>query len=814
MPTFRTRLAVAIVSAVTVALELMWMRILSLRFWHHFSYLVISTALLGFGASGTLLCLARRYVAGRPRAILCGAALLLALAVPLAVRAAEAVPLNVQFLAWDFWRQATYVVALQLIFLVPLLLAGTAVGVALMDDPRRIGGHYAANLIGSGIGAAATVAMLEVMRTPQVMIALAGLAWLAGAALVPWRRAAGSARALAAAAVLIGVHWLMPWQPAISQYKRLSLLDQMEGTQVLRSAEGPLGRIDVVANPRIHDAPGLSANWPQPPPPQVLMITDGDQVSSVYQAGSIEDYAFLDWTTQALPYRLLSRPAVLILGAGGGEGIGLAAYHGSRRILALEVNPQVISLMNGLLRGRGGRVYQAPNVEVANQEARGYLAGGGESFELIQLSLTGGYGAAAAGVQAGQEFYLATVEAFGKMLRRLSPQGMICVTCPAETPPRSALRVLATAAEAIRRRGLPPPEHLAMFRGMFTVSVVLFRSPISRGQLDSVRAFCDERGFDLCYLPGLRADEANRFCQLPEPYYFQAAQAILSAQAKQFFSQYLFDVGPVTDDRPYFFHFFRLRAWPEIKRQLGRLGLTHLELGYMLLLAVLTQSVPVAAVMIVLPLAGRAGGLRGIAGKGRAFAYFLLIGAGFMLLEMCFLQRLTLYLAHPLYSAAVVIGAFLVFGGIGSQLSTRWRRPARQVIRLAGLGVAALSGLYLAGLTPLLAATQAWPMSAKAMIVAGIVAPLAVCMGQMFPTAMRSIGLARSALVPWCWAVNGFASVVATVGATLLAIELGFTAVAALGAGAYLAAALAPPASAADPGVSHPQALGEQAPSG
>jgi hypothetical protein len=67
----------------------------------------------------------------------------------------------------------------------------------------------------------------------------------------------------------------------------------------------------------------------------------------------------------------------------------------------------------------------------------------------------------------------------------------------------------------------------------------------------------------------------------------------------------------------------------------------------------------------------------------------------------------------------------------------------------------------------------------------------------MFPTAIRRLGQATPALVPWCWAINGFASVVATVGASLLAMEIGFRMVACLAAAAYLAAgALAPRPSA------------------
>ena len=187
------------------------------------------------------------------------------------------------------------------------------------------------------------------------------------------------------------------------------------------------------------------------------------------------------------------------------------------------------------------------------------------------------------------------------------------------------------------------------------------------------------------------------------------------------------------------------------------------------------------------------------ADKTRALAYFMLIGLGFMLLEMNFLQRLTLYLADPIYSAAVVIGAFLVFAGLGSQLSRRWRRDAGGVVRRAGLLVAGIAAGYIFLLPRLLSATAHWPMPVRLAVAAALIAPLAMAMGQMFPVALRRLAAGGGALVPWCWAINGFASVVATVAATLLAVEIGFAAVAGIGAGAYVLAAVVGPAGRAKP---------------
>src|ERR1700691_2163414 len=49
-----------LLSLATLLLELALTRVLSVSLWYHFGFLVISTALLGFGASGVTLALWRR----------------------------------------------------------------------------------------------------------------------------------------------------------------------------------------------------------------------------------------------------------------------------------------------------------------------------------------------------------------------------------------------------------------------------------------------------------------------------------------------------------------------------------------------------------------------------------------------------------------------------------------------------------------------------------------------------------------------------------------------------------------------------------
>jgi hypothetical protein len=547
----RVRLAVALVSLSAIGLELALMRALSLRFWNHFAYMVISVALLGFGASGTLLTLARRRVLERPRAWLWPLALTFSLAILVVPRLTEAVPLDVPFLAWNP-AQFGYVLVVELLMFVPFLLAGSVVGIALMDRPGRVAGHYAANLAGSGLGALLAVWAMHRLSTGELFTALAAAGFAGGAVLVPWRRGRAAVETIAAGLALVLLGWGTPWEPAVSQYKMLPQALAMPGSRVLHRSEGPLGRIDVVDGPALHHAPGLSLGYTDAVPPHVLLITDGDQVSPVYDCPRPADWAFADHTTAAAAYRLCRAERVLVVGAGGGRHIGLARYHGSEEVTALEMNPAVVRAMLGPLRPRGGRIYLADGVEPVRREARGYLAGTERRFDVIQVPPLDTFGASGAGLYAAQESYLYTVESFGRMLDHLTDDGVLCITRWARTPPRDELRAFHMAAEALRRRGLEPAPHLAMIRSWATVTLLVRRRPGTADQVARLRAFCDRRGFDLCHLPGLRPEEVNRRHVLDRPRYYEAARALLGPRREAFIENYLFDIRAATDDRPYF----------------------------------------------------------------------------------------------------------------------------------------------------------------------------------------------------------------------------------------------------------------------
>ena len=99
------------------------MRTLAISRWHHFAYLVVGLALLGFGASGTWLGLFSSRLLPRFLPWCRGLTLGLASSVTLCFRLAEVLPLNMQYVMFS-GEQLFYLLCYQALIFLPFLFAG------------------------------------------------------------------------------------------------------------------------------------------------------------------------------------------------------------------------------------------------------------------------------------------------------------------------------------------------------------------------------------------------------------------------------------------------------------------------------------------------------------------------------------------------------------------------------------------------------------------------------------------------------------------------------------------------------------------
>ncbi|MGZ8496641.1 MAG: SAM-dependent methyltransferase, partial [Candidatus Binatia bacterium] len=431
-------------------------------------------------------------------------------------------------------------------------------------------------------------------------------------------------------------------------------------------------------------------------------------------------------------------------------------------------------------------------------DARGFLQNSEQLYDIVQISLLDSFAAAAGGLHGLGESTIYTLEAMRALLDRLAPEGLLAITRWNSVPPRDSLKLFATAVQALRDRGVDDPgNRLAWICGWRTATLLVKNGALSGEDSAVVRAFSRERGFDLAWLPGMREDESNRFNLLDRPWFYQGASALLGPDPGAFFAAYKFDVSPATDDRPYFFHTLKTSTLLELLRMPERAGFNLVEWGYPVLLATLGQALVASILLILSPLLAlrRAppGSRYRPQPRVRVVLYFAALGLAFMFIEMTFIQRFQLFLGHPVYAVSAVLCAFLVFAGLGSGAARAFALRVggdRLAARIAVAGIAVLAAAHLLLLGNLFKHLTALPLLLKLPISILAIAPLAFCMGMPFPLGLGRIQSDVPPLLPWAWGINGCASVVSAILASLLALHLGFTMVLLIAVALYALAAL------------------------
>ena len=320
------------------------------------------------------------------------------------------------------------------------------------------------------------------------------------------------------------------------------------------------------------------------------------------------------------------------------------------------------------------------------------------------------------------------------------------------------------------------------------------------GEINRLKQFCSERSFDLVYYPGISEQEVNRFNIQRQPYLYQAAMALLSDKSLAFIDDYKFNIEPATDNRPYFFHFFKWQTLPEILPLLSSGGTFLLESGYLVLIAALLQSIVASLLLIALPLwlwKSKLGIKPGSVRILRILLYFFCLGLAFLFIEISFIQKFILILHHPLYAITVVLSTFLLSAGAGSSFSkTLSENHAKSLITLPIAAISIVSICYILGFSSITAFLLGTGNLTRYVFAILLIAPLGFFMGMPFPMGLTKVGQTTPALIPWAWGINGCASVISAILATLIAMQFGFSVLIFLAISLYCLAALCFPDSA------------------
>ncbi|HLO27038.1 MAG TPA: hypothetical protein VK187_13075, partial [Geobacteraceae bacterium] len=720
-------LTILLTSSASLAYEVALTRIFSISLWYHFAFMIISIAMLGFAASGAALSL---YPALREIGRLQLYALFLGIAIPASYLLANAVPFDPVRLGWER-TQFLFIALYYVILAVPFFCAGLVVATAFAAQSSQAGLFYGADLLGAGLGSLGVLVLLGMASPERGVFVISAIA-LAAVCLT------GRLRLRCAALLLIALDCLFLITPPrfaalrISPYKGLPNALQYPGAAPLQTYHAPFARIDTFTSPAVRFAPGLSLRYLAPLPRQIGLAIDGGDLTAITAAGDRKALEFLDFLPAALPYVLGEKRRVLVLDPQGGLQALVAQRSGAERIVKVEGNPSLVRVVRQDWGGFSGNIYER---NTFTGLGRSWLQGQREEFDIIDISLQGIEPYGSFGIA---EDYRFTLEAFKEYFGHLGTNGILGLNLYIIPPPRSELRLLATMVRALEEQGIrEPARHLAAVRSWGSIILVAKRSPLAAAEIETIRRFAAERRFDLLHYPGITAAESGIYIKSRGADYFRAFAAILDPrQQGEFMADYMFDVAPVTDDRPFFTYFLKLNRTGDIYRAMGRKWQFFLEEGY-IVPAVFCQVLVLSLGLFLAPAFVRRERTNEEVRGRRFLPYFAFLGIGYMFVETALIQKTILPLEHPSSAVAAVLASLLVSSGMGSLLSQRFkplRTPAVPVV-IALLII--VYGLFVPAVSTLIAPKT---LPIKVILVFLELFPLGLFMGIPFPTGLQRIG--------------------------------------------------------------------------
>jgi SAM-dependent methyltransferase len=766
--------AIFLLAAATLSYQIIITRFFSVVLFYHFAFGAISIAMLGL-TRGAMEVYSKpdRYTSEQVGVEFAKHASWFALSSVGAV----IVFLNVPLVAPEKYMLPALAIA-TVAFVMPFTEGGVCITLLLTRLPYGGGWLYAADLSGAAVGCLGVIFALLAVDPVSATLWIGAIAAAAG-----WIAAGrdGDARSLrlsgAVAFTLIfaaAVHTGL----AASGRSHLGVLwakgHQQTGT--LFERWNTYSRVRVIALGHTLPFGWGFAHPPQTKVDQDYLDIDADASTVITrQNGDIGKLSYLKDDVVNAAYLVQSPTDVAVIGVGGGRDVLSALLFGAKHILGIEINPAIFEVLTNKFGDFSGHLDRQPGVSLVNAEARSYINHSSDRFDLVQISLIDTWAATAAGGLALTENRLYTVEAWDDFYRVLKPGGLLSVSrwYKPESHRSEFYRLVSIAASALQRRGVPAGElsrHIIAANVGEIVTVISRPDAFTAAQWQGARERLLAAGFKIILGPDVSFDEVT--------------STVLAGKADAtFFDSLQENIAPSTDDDPFFFYTARL----------GDLFNTHASVSMNNNAALfVTRFLVIIALgacgyYIAVPLF-RLARRTPLSTLAPPVAYFSSIGMGFMLIEISQLQRLTVFLGHPVYALGVVLFIILLFSGIGSAtVGARTPPPSAVAARI----VALLTALVLAGvLTPSVTTwARSEPTDLRILASVLLLAPPAFCMGMMFPLGL-TIWRRHSELLPFFWSANGITSMLASVLGMALSIEFGITKTYELGVCFYVVCAL------------------------
>ena len=773
-------LQVFLLALSVLVLELALTRIFSFISFHHFTYLVISLAMLGFGAAGSYLTI--REKDNSPMTddeFLARNAWLFGLTT---IAAVVIIP-RIHFYPMDiiFYRDYSNLLSLLMIVVltaVPFFFGGTCIGYIISTSGSSVNRIYFADLIGAASGCLMAIVLINYCGGIAACFIIAAVAMVVAALSSANRRRrylCGVLVTLVLAGVIARTECLPLYVPSDKQMFRMEHMVErikwhvITRLDVTRPIEGYFGFGGSLSNK-------YKENGGKPQSVRFI-YQDGSNLTGIVQpTPTPRETPSLGYYMQGAPYQLKAGAEALVIGCGGGIDILIGLHHGARSVVGVDINPHTIECIKETYKDFAGGVYQREDVELVLSEGRHFLGRDRRTFDVIQLSGVDTWSALTTGAYALTENFIYTVEAFDQYVSHLKEDGMLNFSRPYLFPPTETLKLAATALEALERLNTKDSfRHLMIlaekgkpFWTLNWAQTLVKRSPFTREEVERLTAWTESLGYEVVYDPyASRAGELETLIRSTP------------IEREAFIARYHLNIRPASDDMPFFFNFTK---WRDLLVGKGTKGM----LAQLFLVVSLIQVTVLSALFILYPLYKRKAEVSKRGGRAGIVIYFAALGAGFIIVEIALLQKFMIFLGGPAYSMAVTLFTILLSSGIGSFLSRNLSQRPFKLLAIVIPLLIVITMLHALFLDRIIADLMGLAPLMRGLAAVLLIAPLGLLMGMPFPAGLRYVDTFRRELNPWAWGINACATVLGSTICILISSLLGFNAALVIGAAIYL----------------------------
>jgi hypothetical protein len=772
---------VFIVAASGLMLQVVQTRILSVVAWYYMAFLAISVAMFGMTAGALWIYLRRQRFSERTLShdlAYFSSALAISIVLSSAVQMTLASGvISVSASALVVWIEIAACEA------VPFFFSGVVIGLALTRSPFPVARVYGADLVGAALGCLLALLLLNLVDGPTALIWVAGLVMVA---------------ALCFAGAAIGTAQATPW-PASRQLLRLKTILAILVLAALANGSGAFGMRPLVVKGKVEGGettplyakwntfsriavfdlgPSITHLWGPSPLfkpeasliEQRLMNIDGNAATVSYGLhGDVARAAFLKEDVTNIAHFLPGHERAAVIGIGAGRDMLSARVFGVPDITGVELNPILAHLLADIPEFADySGIAALPGMHVNIDEARSWFARNQDHYDIIQMTLIDTWAATSAGAFTLSENGLYTIEAWQNFVDHLNPQGVFTVSrWYAPDNVNEAGRMISLATATLLKLGASDPsQHIFVASSGHVATLVLSRSPFRAEDTALLKRIAEEKQYRVLLSPG--GEPAS-------PVLGRIAGSTSMAALDAYTATLDLDLSAPNDERPFFFNtlplfspwrVFNLARHNEFAGAVGGNIWATLTLLFLFLLSLL-----VVIRTIVYPLAPAIGDIgRRLAIGGSA--YFCLIGMGFMMAEIGLVQRMSVFLGHPVYALSIVLFSLILSTGAGSLLSDRFPLATRPQFIAWGLATAAYLFLIPFWLPDVLHNCETGQLLLRASVCVGAISPGGLLMGYGFPTGMRLVTAVDRAPAPWFWGINGATGVLAS--SLAIAISLAF----------------------------------------